>query len=431
MKIIIDEKKIISLLKKLINEDMMNFDTQDRPNKDIIDKTQTGNTPLKSIPFPKTNGDSNFQEILASERYKQVLDNVRRYTGINDTVKGMEGLHKLIPLMYSAHNEIIQIESNHKKELEQLAINLVINEMGLNPDDVNFDAKIIGMGEVDNNGFNMNNTDTPDQVDIDNDQMEIEIFNDLENLNLERAKRRLINSLIQGASKRGHYMYHLVSEKLQEITGSEKLLDLYGIMMSVNDLNYWQIGDVTIESMSDSKAGSMTIDNENENGNFTIKARGVNFPVLLHELLKGVYELIGSHGLPENPETAKKVIEVEDVLNKEMWDLRLGPAIWDRVKNQLPDEVYEDDGKVLQQHIFMYLFKLPAKRFLLFMREVMSGSDEGKKMMNDFVVSIKKRLSQQEYEDSIEEFNNNLNKFEDNNDDDIDDLLNELGLSVE
>ena len=54
-----------------------------------------------------------------------------------------------------------------------------------------------------------------------------------EKFDLEKAKRRFINSLIQGASKKGHYMFHLVKDELENI--NPQLLNLYGVLMSVND----------------------------------------------------------------------------------------------------------------------------------------------------------------------------------------------------
>ena len=52
----------------------------------------------------------------------------------------------------------------------------------------------------------------------------------------------------------------------------------------------------------------------------------------------------------------KKVIELEDTLEKEMWDLRLGPAIWDRVRASFPEEVLTKNGKELQNYLFKLFF---------------------------------------------------------------------------
>jgi hypothetical protein len=114
-----------------------------------------------------------------------------------------------------------------------------------------------------------------------------------------------------------------------------------------------------------------------------------------------------------------------------MWDLRLGPAIWDRMKNQFPDEVFEQHGKEIQNHMFMHIFKLPAREFLIFMKEVISGSENGARLMFNLMESVKEKLQNQDYEDSINEFNNELSNISDNTDDDeFTKMLNDLGLSV-
>ena len=126
----------------------------------------------------------------------------------------------------NAHNTIVQAESNHREELERLAVELVMKEMGIPEGSIEFDAKIIGMGEVNTDDFNRddNNEENPEEVDIDSDVdlgLEVELFNDLKGLDVEKAKRRLINSIIQGASNKGHYMYNLAPEKIGEITGNQ------------------------------------------------------------------------------------------------------------------------------------------------------------------------------------------------------------------
>ena len=50
-----------------------------------------------------------------------------------------------------------------------------------------------------------------------NPEEEQEVADRLQKLDLERQKRRFINSLIQGSSKKALYLYHMVEEKLNEI----------------------------------------------------------------------------------------------------------------------------------------------------------------------------------------------------------------------
>ena len=268
----ITKQNLLSLLKQNLNEMAMDFDSADRPHSDVTSKLTTGDTPIKKVPLPNTGREpnQNFQELLASERYREVIRNVRRYTGVQDTLNS-DPNRRLLVMMMDAHNKIIEIERQHKEELVNLAIELVTTEMGFSEDDVNFKVQLIDTNQIDTDNFEryepneenpeeVNPNDHEDEDDDDEQQpqqsqninQEEELFFSLERLNLERARQRLLNAIMQGASKRGHFMYHIVEDRLRQITGSDQLINLYGIMMSINDTNYWQFGDNTIAGFQSS-----------------------------------------------------------------------------------------------------------------------------------------------------------------------------------
>jgi hypothetical protein len=429
----ISKKNLLSLVKQNLNEMAMDFDTPDRPDQGLQDKLSQGETPYKKVPLPTTGDEpnKNFQEVLASERYKQVVGNLRTYLGANaPTQRGMEGVMSLQGLLMNAHNTIVSIESQHKEELEQLAVELVMKEMGIPEGAIEYDAKIIGMGEIDMSDFNREegNEENPQEVDIEN---EVEIFNELQNLDLEKAKRRMINAIIQGASKKGHYMFHLVPERLEQITGNQNILNLYGTLMSINDITYWQLSDELIKGLGGAAAGKESVERpEDEDGTAKVVARGINFPVLVHELIKGTLELFAIQGRPEGDEGFEDVEDSEDTLEKEMWDLRLGPAIWDRIRSQFPEDILTDENKVeLQNYLLVEIFKLPAKKFLVFMKEVLNGTDRGKRLMNELMEGINQMFRDQEYEESVAMFRDDLDDVTDETDsDDLDDFLKSLGI---
>jgi hypothetical protein len=435
---ILSKKKLLSLIKENLEEMAMDFDSEDRPDSGVEDKLKQGETPFKKVPLPKTGDEpnNNFQEVLGSERYRQLLATLRRYVPNAPTLRGMEGVMSLQHLLMNAHNTIVQAELNHREELERLAVDLVMKEMGIPEGSIEFDAKIIGMGEVDTDDFNRddNNEENPEEVDIDDDidlSVEVNLFNELQGLDVEKAKRRLINSIIQGASNKGHYMYHLAPEKIGEITGNPNLINMYGIMMSINDLSYWQLSDETIKQMGNSGAGKEQVERpEDEDGVAKVVARGINFPVLVHELIKGVLELFAIQGRPEDEETYDEVESSEDTLEKEMWDLRLGPAIWDRLRNQFPEDILIDENKKeLQNYLLVEIFKLPAKKFLVFMREVLQGTEKGKRLMNELMEGINRMFNDQAYEDAVSVFRNDLEDVTDESEpDDINSFLNSLGI---
>ena len=53
------------------------------------------------------------------------------------------------------------------------------------------------------------------------------------------------------------------------------------------------------------------------------------FPILIHELIKGTMEILGTQGLPDDPKQAEMVMASTDSLSSEIWDLRIGPSSWD------------------------------------------------------------------------------------------------------
>lgn len=429
------KKDILSIINENLNEMPMDFDTQDRPHQDIQGKLSTGDTPLQKVPLPKTGEEpnKNFQELLASERYRQVIEKVRQYTGVNTTMKGEDGVMPLAHMMMDAHNKIVQIENEHRQELEQLAVELVTKEMGIPEGSFQFDVKIVGMGEIDTEDFNREegNQENPTEVDI---EVEEELMDDIAGLDLERAKRRMINSMIQGASKRGHYMYQLVPQKIQEITGSEQLINLYGILMSINDTLYWQLSDQMMQMMmgggGQAVGGKESVDRNTQPP--TIYARAVNFPILVHEVLKGIMEVFAIQGQPEDQDIFQQVSQHEDTLEKEMWDLRLGPAIWDRIRGQFPIEILTDENKVeIQNYLLVEIFKLPARRFLILMKEVVSGSETGKRLIQQIVTGIEQMLNNQSYEETMNQFEDDLETLDDDtNEDDFRGWLNSLGVDL-
>jgi len=432
------KKILLSLLKENIKEMAMSFDTPDRPDQGVQNKLSQGDTPLKKIPLPNAEQpNNNFQELLASERYKQVIARVREYTGINTPLTGGSNIMPLAQMMMTAHNQIIQTERAHREQLEQLAVELVMKEMGIPEGALQFDAKIVGMGEIGTNDFNREMEQQPNIEPVD---VETDLMDDLEKIDLEKAKRRLINNMIQGASKKGHYMYHYVADKIEEITGSEDLINQYGVLMSINDTLYWQLSDEQMKMMmggaggeGGSVGGKEEVD-RNTNPP-TIVARGINFPILVHELIKGTLELFAIQGRPTDEEGNEsenwsEIEGSEDTLEKEVWDLRLGPAIWDRVRNQFPESILTDENKSeLQNYLLVEIFKLPAKQFLVFMKEVVSGSENGKRLMNELMSGVDQMFRDQDYQNAIAAFNDDLNDVtDDTDDDDLDDFLNQIGI---
>lgn len=374
----------------------LKFDTNDRPDRGLQEKLLNEDTPLSKVPFPKQIEEPcvNYQEVLASDSYKEIVENFKKYSDLDMSLNGINVMGLAGILMYD-HTAITSIEREHREELERLAIELVTKEMGIPDGSFIFDVKISEQNEIESGDFSHGEPPLIPEVDIDDE------FVMPDNEDLEKTKRRLINSIIQGSSKRGHFMFHIVEEKLIEITGNENITKFYGRLMAINDTLYWQLPDQTIKSMGGgegggeaSMAGKESVDRNTTPP--TIYVRGINFPVLVHELIKGIMEVFAIQGLPENYDSFK---DEEDTMESEMWDLRLGPAIWRKLKSQFPIDILLDDDKVeLQNYLLVEIFKLSAYDFLYFMREIFKGSEESKTLMNQLMEKVNHR-DDEEYED--------------------------------
>jgi hypothetical protein len=387
-------------IKKYLKEDAIEYfgDEFEKMDPSIQRKIEAGDFPgAGSEAYPSVDPEGipdTFEELVASKRFKSVVDRVKQYTGIESVGRG--SFMQLQRLMMGATMKIMQIESQHKEELEDLAVRIVKEEFNVSDDDLQFDAKIVGMGQIDMSG--MQGQSQEQQMDSEEEAME-----EFEDFDLEKQKRRFLNQLIQGASKKGHYMFHLVEEELNEI--NPELINLYGVMMSINDLVYWIMPDQTTMMMAQSGAsiaGKEELDLETDPP--TVIARGITFPVLVHELVKGVMEVLAASGLPSDPNKAKRVIDSEDTLVAEVWDLRLGPVIWEKFRESYPEEILQDEKVIIQSYLFSELASMDVRDFFKLTKLILSGSEEGKNEVKRIVDEIIAELDKYEYEDAMDDY---------------------------
>jgi hypothetical protein len=243
----------------------------------------------------------------------------------------------------------------------------------------------------------------------------------MEKFNLEKAKRRMINSLVQGAAFKGGHMYVLVSNELNRL--SPELLNLYGVTQSLMEHLYWLYPDM--EGMAGGGGGQMgQSESDPETDPPTIKAKAFTFPLLVHEIVKGIYSLYGDQGLPNDPVQRSMVVGAEDTLPAEIWDSRLGPIFWEKFRDSWPDKLYEEDQRHLQQYLFMKLSQLEAKDFITLAKAIMEDKPEAKKVIDRMVNEIVEILKKHEYETKMSDDDDDSDGGNYGNDDfdDLDDL---------
>ena len=437
--ILITKNSLLHLLESNLKEMAVDYgDRPERMNQDIESKLASKTHPYKdnpAIPQDVPQGiPSNFEELIASKRFKDVVEKVKHYTGMQGNITEQNTFVQLQRMMLSSMQRVLAFERQNKQELEQLAIQLVTKEMSIPEGFVQFDVKLVGIGEISDEGFS-NQAENPTEEEIEQEfgvngeeaEQDIEQFIDaFENFNAEVAKRRVLNALIQGSAKKGHYMFELANERLNQM--DPNIINLYGVLMSVNDLLYWIFPDSMMSSPGGGgppKAGKEEINIETDPP--TIIVRAVFFPVLVHELIKGVMELIASKGLPKDQKSADMVMGVTDNLPSEIWDLRLGPYIWSKFVQSYPDRLFDDEIKHIQNYLFSRFSQLSTEEFFRVTKLILKGDPMGKQIIERMVSDIEEHLRNEDWEE--EEYN-----MGDTEDDDIggglDDFLGDLGIHL-
>ena len=387
-------KKIFTK-KQILSEAPVEYDPQhgERMHPDLERKLSSGTHHLGGHPaFPPTTGGQSFEEKIASQRFKDVVGKVKRYSGaesINQSV--------LIDAL-SALKTIMEIEKNHKEDLQKIAVKLVKKEFGLK-DQIDLIPEM-----TDDLDFGNMKVDEPEE------EYEADNVEELEDAEAEVQKRRLVNALIQGASKKGHYMFHLVEDDLNRI--DPRLISLYGKIMSIGDYQYWMVSDEQIRQViEETKSGKVTTGVTGDNNDpreeeeqqedtggrkkHYVHGEGLIFPVVVHELIKGVMEVMSLPSLPQDPKMREYVLNKTDFIQGENWDLRLGPGIWEKFLDAIDEDAWE-----VKNYLYQHIIKMPPQEFNSFMKELLAGTNKGKQELAKLAADIKQSITAHNYEKS-------------------------------
>lgn len=392
----------------------------ERMNPDIEGKLKSGEHIFgKSKSMPVGSDLQNYSEKMASKRFKEIINKVKRYHGIQNISPMM------MQQMFQIMSEVSQIETRHKDALEQLAIDIVSEEFDI-PDQM-LEATLSPPGT--DLGFGDEEEEEEDDYDSDfNVPKSPKSAQRMEELEMEVDKRRVINALMQGASKKGHYIFHMVADELDSI--DPRLMGLYGKLMSLADFQYWIIPDSAMGGQAggvekiewrkaeapedeDEEEEMEKVDIEEDDEIPVVVAKAWIFPLLVHELIKGTLELSAinwADGHLDFEEQAE-VIKKADTVEGEIWGMRLGPGMWEKFLDCVGSDNYD-----MKQWLFQELTKLPAKQFHEFMKEILSGSQKCKE-----VIQTLKDIHEDEPSEGLDDI------LGDTGYDDMDDILDNLG----
>ena len=322
--------------------------------------------------------------------------------------------------------EVQRMQIGHERDLEILAEKAIRFLYGRIIEDVTLDVKF-----PDPNEIKKMMQDVPDKSP--KEVPEIPEFQELKSKEIisEIQKRKIINNIMQGEAVNSKKALNLpeVKQGLVKIMGQEKADEYIRLLNKLTDIAqsfYWivpvEVQEMMWQTNKGGMSGAVEVDWENKekkdedlakdilddiekNGaedlpkevedlfyetQPTIHARGQDFAMLIHETVKGVYELIGAIAIPEDEETAKTVLMNTDSLADEIEDIRNGPKMASDIRNYLNTftEIKNDEIPNLREHVIGALFTYPAPEFNDIILSILSNSDKYRGTVQEIIDDV-------------------------------------------
>jgi hypothetical protein len=286
---------------------------------------------------------------------------------------GNKSLMQTVASSQKLLGEIINAEKGYHDLLEAIAVEIATEAYPIiDYADIKIVAKI---------GPNMPTNNMPEPEDDEEEEEELTFTTPEipETEEVEKAKRRIINGITQGASVRGAFIFLLFREHLDEMDDtlvekyneiSKQVFGIYddetAIAMLLAAVAQMPEGG----SSSEIKGGESEIEWDEANEQFVIKAHALCFPMLVHEIVKGLYEIVGTEGFGPDKEKNKAIVSAVDKLSNEPNDFRFGKFIYDAI-TKLYNESNLDDARI-RELFFASLYKLEDSEFFPFVENAIN-----------------------------------------------------------
>ena len=316
-----------------------------------------------------------YLEIITSESYQNNITEVANTLGISvsEIQNKFPNYPTMVMLAIKALNDIKRAESGMKQQLEKIAVDVVLDlpenkfiKKLVEDEDIIIDAKL-------------GNADLTKAVTTD--KMDEEMPNGLtvaENLNIQlntmlgdktegKLRRTLANYMTQGDAVNKLFLFNNVSDKLDEL--SPNLSKKYGVLAAITQIGYYLTPDfpITSDIVNMAAVGSEQVIPTGEK--YTIKARAMTFPYLVHELVKGIGDYISM-------DVASQEELDTETMDDEIKQIMAGPALELKLRKLIPAD------KIEYLPIIKKLFyKLPIETI----RDILLGGMKGQNYMNDLV----------------------------------------------
>ena len=357
--------------------------------KHILKALRDNKTSLGEHPSFPPEEEEKFVVNLISKTFEQLTEK----NDVNDYETLKEDLGKII-------GECKKLERNNIQALEKLCSEIINDMFQIPQDTLKIEANIVD--KIDTKAERLVPEKTSDDFSFDD-------IDDMNNLSDEIYKRRMLNALVTGAAM---YYMKVIGEYIKEVFEiNSDLPALYKKLIDYNTLLLYLEKD-TLDTQKTTDGGRVDVTVSSEQDFPIIKAEALLFPILVEETIRGVLELAVAHGLPQNIEKAKYIISKADFKLAEVWDMRLGFALWKLIES----EIEKCDLNIRELGINFFLMELSqmdCQTFNRTLQEIFAKTKKGKEIICDIAEKISYNKNKDDFDDYIKTKNDSMVQIND------------------
>jgi hypothetical protein len=366
---------------------------------------------------------------------KNYLSDIERRAKSRMGLTGREHPAQFGPRMMQLLQTSLQMTRGKEEELENLAKEVILDNFSDIIGDVELDIKLVRSGQ-----------DVANFMDEESDeQPEMPSFRQITDPELIKRihKAKLGNVIIQGEAKNTKHILHKEEVKgaINEIFGEQRGTEIFRIwdeLSKLADKMDWIIPiDVKADMMERSPQGmagavkvdwepkkdkedsedinkEQDLDNEvqveEESYSPVIRARGIDFPMLLHETVKGIFELIAAVSQPGMDADEKEIEMAETVkinvssFEDEAEDFRTGPEIAADFRDFINENVKSSYTPNMRAFIFGKMMDpnyMTTDEFLSLFRGVLNATPDARRKIDDMIDEVIKELKEYELGEAL------------------------------
>lgn len=279
---------------------------------------------------------------------------------------------------------IKQLERPKRKELEDLAVSIVTDAFPVfqnNDMTIRVEAELVD---------SLGHANQRERSEFDPELMQ------------EYRKRKLANMITQGSGLSTHGVHH-VDDKFR--SDNKELTELYDAFDAVNMRAIRTMSDDVIARMSDQQIASVpaqgVVQLEFVDRTWVISAKATIMPVLIHEIIKGMYELLAMCGLPGRA-LSEPTMAYTDTIRDEFMDIKYGGEVYARIRDFIRGNFHEftDKRPEVLEYWLQEVYQKPALEMLAIVEDIITGRMDPKRL-NSSIAAIYSDIERDERDSRI------------------------------